>query len=1042
MRNSLGSWSLCGLVVLSIVGAPPTGTPQDAGNQSTSDSGASDLADVKRQMEEAERRGDYSAMERFALVGLEAARRQTNAAMEIEFLSALGSVGLQTKEYDKARGLYQQALELCEKLGGEIRIGVTVRNLGLMQYLLGQHEQAEASLLRALSLAEKHSDSTTAALAATNLGNLYYKLARHEKAMEFYVRSIPLAERAKCEDLVDLSNTCIRLGLSHLELKRYAGAIAYSSQGLEIATRGGNTAGITNNLIVLVRAYKFDRDYRHLLESSQRLLQVAEAAANQKLVAHALEHVGAAYGGLGAFDKSLDYYIRALHVCEALGDWKRAAVALINIGDRYRDLGDAAKAIEHSERAVALLEKAGDERFVSQALINLGGHYEVVGRAEDAVLCTRRALALAEKLGDRATQAVCLVNLAGVSPSQVGPEEGIALLNRALVIHQEEVAAQEDIAQTLHIFGLVHVRRRDFVRAEECFREALRLQSKFDRKRHRAEILNSLAAVYRETRRYAESIDCHRRAIRLIEDIQEMAAEAERVGSAASVYYSGYARTLKAQRRPADALVALERGRARGLARRAAQTGVDFSAWLGPDDARRLKEAAALRDAESRQAHTAAATAPERSARGDGKEGTQPEGNGPASTAYDLLRNQLYARYPQFRLVREGRPPDSAQLEQLARRNPDTLFLEWALPPDAKETGLVFALSAREGLRCLSLPASGKQIGQMVQTWRARIAGRRSDEVQAAQALYLAILGPVQKAGLLREDRYSRLVLVADRDLLDVPLGALADRTGKRLIERFALSSAVSLGSLLWPQNPRKPSATLLCAVDPAGSGGERFASALRAGYGPLRFAREEARRVVPLFPGAAGFAGVEAKEARIKNEIGRYAILHFATHGVLVPSDGLRSWLLLAPEPPESAEDGRLEAREIAGLPLSARLAVLSACETGRGQIQGGEGVLGLAWAFRAAGCPSVVASYWKVDDAATGRLMARFYKELKAGKRKDDALRAAMLAVRKEEPDPFYWAGFQLIGESGPITGKIPARRTARNVPARPVRSSPATR
>lgn len=69
--------------------------------------------------------------------------------------------------------------------------------------------------------------------------------------------------------------------------------------------------------------------------------------------------------------------------------------------------------------------------------------------------------------------------------------------------------------------------------------------------------------------------------------------------------------------------------------------------------------------------------------------------------------------------------------------------------------------------------------------------------------------------------------------------------------------------------------------------------------------------------------------------------MLHFATHSILDTKDGLRSWLLLAPELPNSAEDGRLEAREIVGMPLSARLAVLSTCETGRGHRSGGEGLL-----------------------------------------------------------------------------------------------------
>jgi CHAT domain-containing protein len=259
------------------------------------------------------------------------------------------------------------------------------------------------------------------------------------------------------------------------------------------------------------------------------------------------------------------------------------------------------------------------------------------------------------------------------------------------------------------------------------------------------------------------------------------------------------------------------------------------------------------------------------------------------------------------------------------------------------------------------------------------------------------------------------------------------DGNGRRLIERYALSVSVSLGMLTWTTNPRKPTATLLCAVDPAGTKGEKFGSPLRSGYEPLGYAREEAKKLAGLFPGAVGLAGPEAREAEVKKQMSQFALLHFATHGFL-SDNGLRSWLLLAEEPPDGAEDGRLEAREIVGLPLTAQLAVLSACQTGLGQKSGGEGLMGLAWAFRAAGCPSIVASQWKVYDKATARLMTAFYQNLTKGQRKDDALRSAMLSVRtwaqkaKTFDAPRWWAGFQVMGDTAPLSRPMLSQRGVR--------------
>ena len=99
----------------------------------------------------------------------------------------------------------------------------------------------------------------------------------------------------------------------------------------------------------------------------------------------------------------------------------------------------------------------------------------------------------------------------------------------------------------------------------------------------------------------------------------------------------------------------------------------------------------------------------------------------------------------------------------------------------------------------------------------------------------------------------------------------------------------------------------------------------------------------------------------------------------------------------------------------LKAQLAVLSACDTGRGDITG-DGVVGLSRSFIAAGVPSVIVSLWQVNDKSTSELMTEFYRQLLADKKRDKAkaLRKAMLKTMEEYPSPRLWAAFTLIGES----------------------------
>ncbi len=114
--------------------------------------------------------------------------------------------------------------------------------------------------------------------------------------------------------------------------------------------------------------------------------------------------------------------------------------------------------------------------------------------------------------------------------------------------------------------------------------------------------------------------------------------------------------------------------------------------------------------------------------------------------------------------------------------------------------------------------------------------------------------------------------------------------------------------------------------------------------------------------------------------------------------------------------DDGLLEAREIMKLNLTANLVVLSACQTARGHIGAGEGVIGIAWAFFVAGVSTTVVSQWKVESASTAALMISFHRHLKAanGTSKAHALRQAALDLLKDKSyqHPFYWAGFVMIG------------------------------
>lgn len=184
--------------------------------------------------------------------------------------------------------------------------------------------------------------------------------------------------------------------------------------------------------------------------------------------------------------------------------------------------------------------------------------------------------------------------------------------------------------------------------------------------------------------------------------------------------------------------------------------------------------------------------------------------------------------------------------------------------------------------------------------------------------------------------------------------------------------------------------------------------------YGKLPYADDEILAVSGVL-GGAFWLNERATRKNFLQHAEQYGILHLAMHGFVDEQNPLRSRLLFSKSVVE--EDPFVYASDLYNLQLTAGLAVLSACQSGTGTWKRGEGVMSLARAFAFAGCPSMVMSLWSVSDQSTSDLMVMFYQELREGKNKDEALRAAKLrylqTVSPEYAKPIYWAAFVPIGE-----------------------------
>jgi CHAT domain-containing protein len=186
-----------------------------------------------------------------------------------------------------------------------------------------------------------------------------------------------------------------------------------------------------------------------------------------------------------------------------------------------------------------------------------------------------------------------------------------------------------------------------------------------------------------------------------------------------------------------------------------------------------------------------------------------------------------------------------------------------------------------------------------------------------------------------------------------------------------------------------------------------------------LPYARQEAEYVSDITGGKL-FENADAKESVYKTESGKYDIIHLAMHTLLDDKDPMHSTLIFSPQN-DSIDDGYLRTYEVYGIPLKAKMVVLSSCNTGAGLLYSGEGILSLARGFLYSGSQSVVVSMWEIEDRSGTEIVKMFYDNLKKGNSKSDALRQARLVYLKKADQlrshPYFWSTLVIYGNNTPL-------------------------
>jgi CHAT domain-containing protein/tetratricopeptide (TPR) repeat protein len=915
-----------------------------------------------------------------------AAKKDLVTPKLVQALVAQGNKFAPQGKFPEALQVFDLALAISKTINDRAGTASALYATGQIYNLQDEFEPAAKNFGEALALREALADKGGAGSALNQLGVLQSKQGNYQSALNFYREALPLLEDAG--NKVETSAVLNNIGNAYNGQGIHEQALEYYGRSLKLAEEAGSKARAAIALTNIGLVHSKQGNYALALESQQKALAIKESQKNKPGIAISLLNLGEVHRLQGNYGLALEFFEKSLKQFEEIGAKQGIGLALSNIGLVHQAQNNFPLATDFYQKALKQFEEIKDKAGIAETLNNLGLAQRDLARYDAALEFYKRSLAESEEVNDKPRIAQALTNIADTFILQNKHRDALVMVARAVKV-ANEVGSRETLWFAHTLSGKAYRALGQTAQAQLEFAEAIK----------QIELIRTQVAGGETAQQsfFENKLAPYQAMVELLvsqNKLSEALAYAERAKGRVllDVLQSGRANITKSM---SSSELAEERQLTNDLA--ALNTQLSRARMQKQPDDKRLDEIGSRLQIARRD--------------------------------YEAFETRLYAAHPELEFRRGGAGVLTlAQSEKLL--DVRTVLLEYMVT-DERVLLFSIALGGRgirtaDGLKVFPIEIKRRDLATQVENFRRALAERDPDFNQSAKNLYNLLVAPASDQLKGR----SNLVIVPDGALWELPFQALRSSANHYLVEDSAVAYTPSLSVLyelqkLKPKVPEMPDRTLLAFGNPALAKPviERTRSALRgSAFEPLPEAESEVKLLSKLYgPGRSTvYTGAEALEERAKAESSQYSVVHFATHAVLNNASPMYSYLALAQG--GGAEDGLLESWEIAKLDLKARVVVLSACETARGRVGAGEGMIGLTWAFFVAGSPATVVSQWKVDSAATKLLMLDFHRGLKSflgnpkiTNKKAEALRMAALTMLRnsEYRHPFYWASFVVVGD-----------------------------
>ncbi len=858
------------------------------------------------------------------------------------------------------------------------------------------------------------------------------------------------------------TNLYAGLGLLSLWQANYPEAINWFSKQIKIEPdkNSESVAGAEINIgLVYVYLWRFEESRTHCKIGIEILKRLGKA--NHSFVSNAYTNIGLCYSNEDEYELALSYFEQALDILVEAKIPNKGAIANVygNIGNMHNHLKNYTLGLDYMNKSLKLQRETWGEKhtWVAHCYHNIGRILQAQGKHSEAIKYTQKALKIRQELLPMHHKdiiktytflGICYKSLDQYDLALQSYKEGISFREQVAPQAMELVFPHEGMSE-------IYEMREDF---EEAIREMdkaiLILQSEegWDKVKNKPKLIFYFTRKAKLLKKYAassaapknialqkEALQCYRKACELSDYVQrqrhddasknKIAQNGQEYGKLGlSLAFSLY------ETNPTEAYLEqvfwfIENNKASLLHEVVQKSQAELLAGI-PDSLRELERSLSLDFTFYDQQLQHELTLEHEGDTIQLKKLKQKTFS--IRNQRDSLRFALEKDYPVFRWLNfEAQKPSLARV-QAEIGSTDALILEYAFVDSFL---YLIAIEANE-VKAFQLSwseADEQSVGQFIaflhDSQRAQNEGYESAYLQAYESLAFPLYQKLLEPALSAFPQSKQLTIIPDKALGHLPFEALLtapllSETSSRyqdmafVLKSYAVkynySASLPVSDSLVQQLPRGR----LAAFAPQYEGEvwassrevfQRFSGESDFQFSKLPATEQEVSQIEKMLGGEVWAGAAASKQAFLK-EAGNYRFLHLAMHAFTNDSMPLRSGLVFSP-----GEDRFLYTYEIYNLPLRAELTVLSACHTGFGKYQQGEGIMSLARAFRYAGSPNIVMSLWQADDQSTAKLMDFFYKNLKDGMGKDEALRQAKLSfiADGERPMPYFWAGFVLMGD-----------------------------